>query len=173
MLKKIQRWFYFYFLKRKMNHPEPPRKTVSLGDANEIGILFDATNPDEVSLINQFADSLKKEKKKTILLGYYDQPKRAINFNFSYFNKKDLNWHYQPHGVVIDEFVGRKFDILINAYAKENLPLEFVSAVSHAAFRMGIYDKQKTYAYDFMVDMKGEDDLRLLLNQYRHYLQMF
>ncbi|MFI5134479.1 MAG: hypothetical protein ACHQD9_01380 [Chitinophagales bacterium] len=44
--------------------------------------------------------------------------------------------------------------------------------MSQASFRMGIYDKDKTYAYDFMVDMKGEDDLRLLLNQYRHYLQM-
>jgi len=172
MLKKVQRWFYFYFLKKGMQVRRVPPKSTNLNEANEIGILFDATDPDKVSLINQFADSLKREKKKTILLAFYDQPKRAINFNFSYFNRKDLNWHLAPHGVVVDEFIQRKFDILINAFTKENLPLEFVSAMSQAAFRMGAYDKNKTYAYDFMVDIKGEDDLRLLLNQYKHYLQM-
>jgi hypothetical protein len=147
-------------------------KAVNLNDASEIGILFDASDPDEVSLINQFADNMKREKKKIILLGYYDQPKRAINFNFSYFNRKDLNWYLMPRGLVVDEFLGRKFDILINAYIKENLPLEFVSAMSQASFRIGAYNKEKTYAYDFMVDMKEDNDLRTLLSQYRHYLQM-
>lgn len=172
MLRQLQRWFHYYFLKQVLRQHVAPRKTINLADSSEIGILFDATDPDKVSLINQFADSLKKEKKHVVLLGYYDQPKRAINFNFSYFNRKNLNWHLQPKGDIVDEFLNRKFDILINAYTAENLPLEYVSAMSQAAFRMGAYNKDKTYAYDFMVDMKGENDLRWLLNQYRHYLQM-
>ncbi|MFI5135327.1 MAG: DUF6913 domain-containing protein, partial [Chitinophagales bacterium] len=130
MFRQIQRWFYFYFLRKGMKVRQVSRKTTSLSEANEIGILFDATDPDKVSLINQFADSLKREKKRTVLLAYYDQPKRAINFNFSYFNRKDLNWHLAPHGVVVDEFIQRKFDVLINAFTRENLPLEFVSAMS-------------------------------------------
>jgi hypothetical protein len=173
MFRQLQRWFHFYFLKKGLRQHVALRKTVNLADSNEIGILFDATDPDKVTLINQFAESLKKEKKHVVLLGYYDQPKRAINFNFAYFNRKNLNWHLQPTGDVITEFLNRRFDILINAYAKENLPLEYMSAMSHAAFRMGAYNKEKTYAYDFMVDMKEEEDLRWLLNQYRHYLQMF
>src|SRR5215813_12751900 len=130
MFRQFQRWFHFYFLRHGIKQHHAPRKSVNLGDASEIGILFDASDPDKVSLINQFADALKREKKKTILLGYYDQPKRAINFNFSYFNRKDLNWHLKPKGRAVDEFIQRKFDILINAYTKENLPLEFVSTMS-------------------------------------------
>lgn len=172
MIKQIQRWLHFYFLRKVARQHLAPRKTINLTDSNEIGILFDASDPDQVSMINLFADSLKKERKHVVLLGYYDQPKRAINFNFSYFNRKNLNWHLKPGGDVVDEFLNRKFDILINAYSKENLPLEYISAMSQASFRMGAYNKEKTYAYDFMVDMKDENDLRWLLSQYRHYLQM-
>ena len=44
--------------------------------------------------------------------------------------------------------------------------------MSHASFRIGSFEKEKTYAYDFMVDMKGKEDLQLLMNQYRHFLEM-
>ncbi len=172
MLKQLQRWFHFYFLKKELKFHHPIRKTVRLRDAAEIGILFDASEPDKVSVVNTFADSLKREKKKVILLGFYNVTKSAINFNFSYFNKKDLNWHLVPQGNLVDDFIERKFDILINAYVGENLPLEYVSSMSEASFRIGSFEKDKIYAYDLMVDLKGENDLQLLINQYRHYLEM-
>ncbi len=172
MLKSLQRWFHFYFLRKELLTHAVSRKLISLANSNEIGILFDASDPDKVSVINNFAESLKKEKKKIVLLGFYNVPKKAINFNFSYFNKKDLNFFQIPKNELVKEFMERKLDILINAYTAENLPLEYISALSHASFRMGSFNKEKTYAYDFMVDMKNENDLKFLLDQYRHYLQM-
>jgi len=172
MLKKLQRWLHFYFLKRKLTEHRMYRKASSLLDATEIGILFDASDPDKVSLVNNFADALKRDKKKIVMLAFYNTPKKAINFNFAYFNKKNLNWYLDPTGEVVNEFIGRKFDILINAYIGENLPLEYVSAMSQASFRIGSFEKEKTYAYDFMIDLKGENDLRVLIDQYKHFLQM-
>ena len=172
MLKKFKRWLHFYFLKRKLKAHHMERKATNLSDAAEIGILFDASDPDKISVVNNFADSLKRDRKKIVLLAFYNAPKKAINFNFSYFNKKDLNWRLEPHGNVVEEFIGRKFDILINAYIGENLPLEYVSSMSEASFRIGSFEKEKTYAYDFMIDLKGEDDLSVLMEQYRHFLQM-
>jgi hypothetical protein len=172
MLKQVQRWLYFYFLRRELKRHRVERKATSLIKAGEIGILFDASDPDKISIINNFADSLKRDRKKIVMLGFYNQPRNAINFNFSYFNTKNLNWYHGPRGAVVDEFILRKFDILIGAFVGENLPLEYVSALSHASFRIGSFVKEKTYAYDFMVDMKGKEDLQLLMNQYRHYLEM-
>lgn len=172
MLKQIQRWMHIYFLKKELKFHHPVRKTVGLRDASEIGILFDASEPDTVSVINTFADALKRERKKVVLLGFYNVSKSAINFNFSYFNKKNLNWHLEPQGSLVEEFIQRKFDILINAYVGENLPLEYVSSMSEASFRIGSFEKEKIYAYDFMINMKGEENLQTLMNQYRHYLQM-
>jgi len=145
---------------------------MKLADAAEIGILFDASDPDKVSLVNNFADSLKKQKIRIVMLGFYDTPKRAINFNFAYFNRKDVNWFLEPRGDTVRDFISKKFDVLINAYLEESLPLEYVSALSKSSFRIGMYDAEKTYAYDFMVDVKKERDLKHLLDQYKHYLEM-
>ena len=148
------------------------RKVVNLYDAREIGILFDASDTDKTATVNIFAEALRKERKRTTMLGYYNFPKPAINFNFPYFNKRSINWHYEPQGSLVEEFISRKFDILVNAYIDENLPLEYVSAMSQATFRIGHYDQSKTYAYDFMVDLKGTKDLRMLTEQFRYYLEM-
>lgn len=172
LLKKIRRLFHFYFLRKELKFHRVHRKVVNLFDAREIGILFDASDTDQTAIINTFADSLRKERKKTSLLGFYNFSKNVINFNFPYFNQKNINWHYEPNGAVVEEFIAKKFDILINAYINENLPLEYVSAMSQAAFRIGHYDKTKTYAYDFMIDMKGQNDLRKLMEQFRYYLEM-
>ncbi len=172
MFKSIQRWFHFYFLKKELHGLSIQRKLVNLQNAAEIGILFDASNPDQISVISNFADGLKRDKKRVVMLGFYNAPKKAINFNFSYFNKKDLNRYLIPKGDTVNDFIAKRFDILINAYIGENLPLEYVSSVSNASFRMGNFNKSKTYAYDFMVDLKNEEDLKKLLFQYRHYLEM-
>lgn len=172
MLKQFRRWLHLYFLKKELKAHHVERKATSLDKANEIGILFDASDPDKVAAINHFADGLKRDKKRIVMLGFYNTPKNAINFNFSYFNQKNLNWILEPHGNTVEEFIAKKFDILINAYFSENLPLEYVSALSQASFRIGSFTKEKTYAYDFMVDMKDERDLQLLMKQYRHYLEM-
>ena len=106
------------------------------------------------------------------MLGFYNIPKSAINFAFPYFNKKNLNWHLEPTGDEVEIFIDRKLDILVNAYIDENLPLEYISALSQARFRIGHYVKEKTYAYDFMIDLKGKNDLKYLMEQYRMYLKM-
>src|SRR5438045_5984489 len=129
MLKQFQRWLHFYFLNRQLRSRRTERGTMKLADAADIGILFDASDPDKVSLVNNFADSLKKQKKRIVMLGYYDTPKRAINFNFSYFNRKDINWFLEPRGDTVKDFISKKFDVLINAYLDESLTLEYVSAL--------------------------------------------
>lgn len=172
LLMNLRRKAHFYFLRKELKFHEVPRKVVNLSHAREIGILFDASDTDRTAIVNSFADALRKERKKVVLLGFYDFPKPAINFNFPYFNRKSVNWHFEPNGALVEEFIARKFDILINAYIDESLPLEYVSAFSQASFRVGHYDKQKTYAYDFMIDMKGDRDLRKLTEQVRYYIEM-
>lgn len=172
LFTNIRRLAHFYFLKKELRFHTVSRTVVKLAEAREIGILFDASDTDRTALINAFADRLRKEKKRIVLLGYYNFPKQAINFNFPYFNRKNINWHYEPKGVDVEEFILRRFDILINAYIDECLPLEYVSTMSRAAFRVGHYDRQKTHAYDFMIDMKGENDLQKLLEQMLYYIEM-
>ena len=142
-----------------------------MNTATDIGIIFDASDVEKTAIINQFADSLRAGKRKIHLFGYYNIPKPAINFNFPYFNKKNLNWYLEPQGVLVEEFIQRKFDILINACTEEILPLEYIAALSQASFRVGLYNPSKLFCYDFMVDFK-EKNLKGLVEQFRHYLNI-
>ena len=88
------------------------------------------------------------------------------------FNKKNLNWRLAPVGHTVESFIQRKFDILINLSVKEILPLEYISALSQANFRVGPYEKNKTYCYDLMIDTGEEKDLKNLIEQVKHYLHL-
>ncbi len=172
MLKKIRKLIHFYLLRKELKFHQAARKVVNLRDAREIGLLFDASDTDVVAKVNLFAESLRKERKKIYMLGYYNFPKPAINLHFPYFNRKNVTWYYEPNGLLVEEFIARKFDILISAHIEENLPLEYISTMSQSTFRVGQYDKNKTYAYDFMIDLKGEKDLRKLMDQVKYYMEM-
>jgi len=168
----IKKYFHHRFLIDKLKQIQVSRKSVNLNEAKEIGILFDATDTDQKQLVENLAKQLKDQNKKTVLLGFYNFPKPAINFSFDYFNKKNLNWRLAPVGHTVESFIQRKFDILINLSVKEILPLEYISALSQANFRVGPYEKNKTYCYDLMIDTGEEKDLKNLIEQVKHYLHL-
>ncbi|TSA49937.1 MAG: hypothetical protein D4R43_03060 [Sphingobacteriales bacterium] len=74
--------------------------------------------------------------------------------------------------MLVDEFIDRKFDILINVSIKENLPLEYIAALSQASYRVGLYDPNKLYCNDLMIDLKGNKTLQKYIDQVKHYLHI-
>ncbi len=172
MIKSFLRYIHLYLLKKQLRFHHAVRKVSGLENAREIGILFDASDTDQTAIVNTFADSLRKQRKKLMMLGFYNFSKPALNLNFPYFNKKNLNWYREPQGLLVDDFMSRKFDILINAYIEENLPLEFISSMSQAGFRIGHYHPEKIYAYDMMIDLKGDKNLGKLTEEIKRYLSM-
>lgn len=172
MIQKIKKWFHYYFLNKELKFHKPPRQIVKFEEAKEIGIIFDATDTDQTAVVNQFADSLRGTKKKISMFGFYNFPRPAINFNFPYFNQKSLNWYLEPNGILVKEFIEKKFDILINVSVSENLPLEYISALSNASYRIGLYNPNKLFCYDFMIDLKGKNNLPKFTEQVKHYLHI-
>jgi hypothetical protein len=170
MLQEIKNRVHKYFLKKELRFHKPERSITGIADASDIGILMDASDADRIILVNQFADSIRTQFRKISILGYYNFPKPAMNLNFQHFYNKQLNWYLEPQGYIVDDFIGKKFDVLINAYQGENLPLEYISAMSNAKYRIGLYEANKTYLSDVMIDMKGAGDLKEILDQFKNYI---
>ena len=170
MINSIRKTAHNYFLKKELKFHKPSRYVMNISDMREIGILFDATDTTKTNTINQFAESIRTQFRKVSLLGFYNFPKPAINLNFPYFHNKELNWYLEPQGYVVEEFIEKKFDVLINAYTNEVIPLEYISALSNAKYRIGLYDSAKTYCNDFMIELKENKDLGSFLEQIKHYL---
>src|SRR5690606_36217015 len=103
--------------------------SIGLNQAKEIGILYSAVDTQSNEVVKKFADQLKAKGKKVSVLGYRKyNPKDAVHNTF--FNKKNINWLKQPKDPYIKEFMDKSFDILINAYTEECLPLEYISSFS-------------------------------------------
>ena len=71
------------------------------------------------------------------------------------FYQKDLNWFYKPQNYIIDNFVKRDYDILINLCDSSCIPIKYLVAKSIARFKIGMYEENFDI-YDLMIELKKE-----------------
>ena len=172
MFQELKKKVHRYVLKKELRFHKPERSITNIIDAKEVGVLFDATETDDTAIVNQFADSIRTQFRKVNMLGFYNHPISAMNLNFPHFNKKQLNWYLEPQGYIVDDFIQKQFDVLVNAYTGENLPLEYISAMSNAKYRIGVYNPEKMYLSEVMIDLKGNDNLKTALDEFKNYIFM-
>lgn len=146
------------------------RKVINLTNAKSIGLLYNASNSDNVVAVTKFVELLKNNELEITSLAYLNENIKEDN-RINYFNKTNINWYEIPFGEKIDNFQKRKFDILICATTQECLPLEYLSATSKASYRVGFYQKDKTEIYDFMINVNQQTDLNYFFKQVYNYLK--
>ena len=87
--------------------------------------------------------------------------------------KDDLNFAYRPVSQEANAFIGTRFDILIDMNFKKLLPLRYISSLSNAGLKVGLFDSENGNApFDLMMDLKNPVNVEEYLNQVIHYLEM-
>ena len=158
-----------YFLQKMMRKLERKRCPIPFEAAKSLGILFDATRQEDRELALSFSNQLKQKDRKIRHLGFFANKQDISNFPFKAFNKNEVDWLLRPKGDKVEEFQQEPFDFLISIYSKENLVLEYISALSQAHLRVGPYT-DNTYCYDLMIDTAGNESLNDYLKQVSFYL---
>ena len=170
MLQKIKHIIFYLFLRFK-SKKEVSRFPITLDSAKTVGILFFADDIKENDIILEFTKKLKSLQKDVQLLGY--MPKREFGFvyPFPFISDKDTSWFGKPGGGTSGFFTRSPFDLMINFCAEECLPLEYISAVSAAKFRVG-FDKQIENAnYDLILIPKENMDISNLIQNLEKYFK--
>jgi hypothetical protein len=150
------------------------KKVTNLGDAKNIGIIYDATLLENHNIVREFVRQLREEKKIVKALGFVDT-KEARDFQvakleFDFFLKPDLNWYYMPNHHVVDNFCNEPYDILIDLTVEKVLPQLFVLTWSKAKSKVGRQDQSLENIYDIMINVDKKPDLKYLIQQVKHYL---
>ena len=151
-------------------------KTVSnLETAKTIGILYDATSEDQIKKIAPFVKYFFELKKEVKALGFVNKKKlddcHIPKLNYDFFYTKDLNWFYKPQNYIIDNFIKKEYDILINLSDKNCIPTKYLVANSLAHFKIGQYEEGYEI-YDLMIKLDKKYGKERLMEEIKHYLNL-
>jgi len=164
----------FYILNKKLKRLKRKRGVFNFNTAKKIGIIYNATHQQNYEIANEFISKIKTLNNDIISLGFVDS-KEVLNFysktiKNQFFSRKNLNWYGKPNNPFIEEFISTEFDILIDLSIINDYPIQYITALSKAKFKVGKFKDKNAY-YDFMIDIK-DNDIDLLINQIYHYLNI-
>ena len=136
---------------------------MNIAAAKNIAILFNAGNVDSNKIILKYAESLRSKGKNITVLAYVDEPKLPEGLGFDAFSKKEVNWAHVPKGNVVEQFIGKEYDILLCLYTDKHSALDFLAEASAAVLKAGFYKGEDAFQSDLMVHNKNGDFSKLLL----------
>ena len=148
----------------------------NLDVAHYIGIVYNATNPEDYKLLKQFVEHFKDMGKRVMALGYIDDkdPKNHLNtrLDFRFFTKKDLNWVLKPEGLEVNNFLDEPFDILLDLSVDYSHPIKYICGLSKAVFKVGPQDKYSALYYDMILDPGYNRTLENFIKNTDVYIKM-
>ncbi len=143
----------------------------------KIGIVWDASNTAEFSGLSRFCQKMNERNIEVKILGYFDGKElpdqyTAIRY-LTCLRKHEISFFYLPLSSEATAFTNNKFDILIDTNFKKVLPLYYISSLSAAQFKVGLFesDSEETQ-FDLMLEIKYPVDVDNFLNQALQYLEM-
>lgn len=175
-VKNIQEKLGRIKLKKERKKLNRNVKAFNIEKASTIGVLYNATNRGKADLVKKFIQHLKEERKEVISLGYIDS-KDASDMvtpilNYHFFDRSHLTKMMTPNHTDINNFINTPFSILIDLNISECFPLEYVSTLSKAKFKVGAAGSYRDNACDMVIDINNKKQVNFLIIQVRHYLTM-
>lgn len=174
MLKSIRTYFFERAKKKRLRESVAIPVGFHLDRKNHYGLLTDASNVDDRMTVNSFAEDLRRGGNRVKVLGYINGKMETISTPFDIITINDISKvSHVPKGPLAEAFIGQGFDVLINLSIKENhLPLEYISTVSKAAFRIGPwYARQTANPYHLCIDAGNTATLKEWISELMHTLQ--
>ena len=169
--KKVGQWVFL----KEVRTNNRIKSVYNLKDARSIGILYDATTENCIKKVQPFVSYFFDLKKDVKALGFVDANELSYchipKLQYDFFYKKDLNWYYKPENYIIDNFIKKEYDILINLCDSSVIPIKYLVASSIARFKIGIYEEDYEI-YDLMISLKDDRSIQRLMTEIKHYINL-
>ncbi|KHJ36955.1 hypothetical protein PBAC_28730 [Pedobacter glucosidilyticus] len=162
----------FAKLKHELKKLKRNNHSISLQDAQNIGILVPIKDANQIAEAEHFAKTLQTDNKKVKLLGFVLDKglKLKSRTNIELISVEDIDWNYIPKKEKIGNFINHEFDILINLCTDLCFPLVYVAAVSKSVFKVAAYNPKQAPFFDFMIETQQES-IAGFSTELRYYLE--
>jgi hypothetical protein len=164
-------------LRKKLGRIKRSRFKGNLSSAKTIGLVWDATNPEEMSVLSQFHQKMAEKNIDVKIIGYYpgkNLPDRLTAIRYLIcLKREDINITYRPFTPEAEAFANTGFDILIDINFKNIFPLRYISSLSRAGLKVGIFDKENDHSpFDIMIELNKTSDINTYLTEAIYYLEI-
>ena len=168
---KIGKWVF----QRELKTNKRQKEVCNINDATSVGILYEATSEEQIKQLKPFVDYFFNLKKDVKALGYVNAKQLSFHhfpkLQYDFFYQKDLNWYYKPQNYIIDNFVKKEYDILINLCDSSCIPIKYLVASSIAHFKIGKHEEGYEI-YDLMINLKKDKSIEKLMREIKHYINL-
>ena len=177
MFKNIRLKIGGIFLNKSKNRTARKVKYSSFNLVRSIGILWDASNPDEFSSLAEFHQKMHDGNIEVSILGYFPGKKlpdkyTAIRY-LTCIKKNELNFFFQPVSSEAKTFLNKYFDILIDINFNKLFPLQYISSLSNAGFKVGLFNSDAMNTpFDLLMEIGLPVDIDNYLAQIIEYLKL-
>ncbi len=175
-VRNIQEKVGRFWLNKELKRLKRSVKAFSIEKASTIGVIYNATNRNEAETVKKFIQYLKEERKDVLSLGFIDSKDSSDvvkpHLNYSYFDKRDLSKSLVPKGSEVQNFINKPFSILIDLNTNDCFPIEYISSLSVAKFKVGATGIYHDKVCDLIIDIEEKKELKFLIIQIKHYLKL-
>jgi hypothetical protein len=149
----------------------------NIDQVKNIGIVWDASKTEDFACLSKFYQKMIENKTDVKVIGYFpgnNLPDQYTAIRFlSVIKNAELNIFYHPVSVESNSFINKQFDVLIDLNFTNVQPLQYISSLSNAGLKVGIFEPGiKNPPYDLMMELKKPVNIEDYLNQVMHYLGM-
>jgi hypothetical protein len=147
------------------------------GKVKSIGIVWDASKRVEFASLSRFHQRMQEMKIDVKILGYFpgkNLPDQYTAIRYlTCIRKDEINSFYHPYSSEAKSFISKHFDILIDINFDKHFPLRYVTSLSNARFKVGLYESEtKDSPFDMMMEIENPVDIDGYLEQVIRYLKM-
>ena len=175
-IKNIQEKLGRYNLKKKSKQLKRNIKAFNIEKASSIGVVYNATNRNDAETVKKFVQYLLEERKDISSIGFIDSKDSSNlvkpHLNYVYFDKRDLSKTLTPRGKDIENFITKPYSILIDLSIDNCFPIQYISSLSNAKFKVGAEGSYRNKAFDMLINIDDNNQVEYLIIQIKHYLKM-
>jgi len=138
------------------------------------GFIFDGDDREKYQRAKEFIEYTEKKNIRIFGIGYAARSEQIAYFPYkngiNYFGLDEINWYGKPTNPVVDDFLKRKYDLLLDLSQTDLFPIHYIFALSTAKFKITNNCVKAKYA-DFVLQLENSEKLDNYITQIKHYLE--
>ena len=141
------------------------------------GIVWDASNTSDFLILSRFHQKMNEKNIEVKVLGYFsglELPDQYTAIRYlTCLRRQELNFFYIPESTEANSFINTRFDILIDLNFNKIFTLNYITYLSVASFKVGLYESERINPpFELMMDIKSPVNTDKYLDQVIHYLEL-